>query len=251
MEADTTARNGVLRAHRRNLVRLVAVTGHAIYLAEHDAPLDDRNWFLQEYELGEPPLLLEHIRRGVEIAHADATSLLVFSGGQSRAAAGPRSEAEGYWRLANRFDWWGLNEVEQRSATEGYARDSFENLLFSICRFREWTGEYPQHVDLLSWEFKRERFDLIRGALRLLEDKFTFIGVNQPPDLAAATAGEARAVAAIALDPYGSGPEIQSKRNARNPFHLTAPYPLSCPEIQDLLSHTGPALFTGPLPWDS
>jgi hypothetical protein len=38
------------------------------------------------------------------------------------------------------------------------ARDSFENLLFSLCRFHELTGCYPTDVTVVSFEFKRWRF---------------------------------------------------------------------------------------------
>ena len=33
-----------------------------------------------------------------------------------------------------------------RTLTEEHARDSFENLLFSVCRFRELTGTYPYNI---------------------------------------------------------------------------------------------------------
>lgn len=236
---------------RTELKNLVVVTGHAIYLAKYGTPLEDRDWYLQAYEYGEPPLLIEHIHRGVEIAAADPSALLVFSGGQSRAGAGPRSEAQGYWHLAERFRWWDRDGVAARATTEEYARDSFENLLFSICRFWEWTGRHPEHIHVLSWEFKRGRFDLIRAALRIPEGSYTFVGVNEPPDPEAARAGEAKTLAAIRLDPYGTGPELGPKREERNPFHRTAPYTLSCPPYAELLAHRGPDLFTGDLPWSS
>ncbi len=31
-----------------------------------------------------------------------------------------------------------------RSAPQEHARDSFENVLFSLCRFHELTGHYPE-----------------------------------------------------------------------------------------------------------
>jgi hypothetical protein len=233
-----------------NLKNLVVVTGHAIFLARYGVPSDDSDWFLQHFEYGEPPYLIEHIHEGVRLAAADEESLLVFSGGQTRKKAGPRSEAQGYWHLAERFRWWDAEGLEARAATEDFARDSFENLLFSICRFKEWTGRYPEHIHLLSWEFKRGRFDLIREAVRFPKERFNFVGVNQPPDLKSAKAGEAKVVAAIKRDRYGTGPDLGSKRVERNPFRRTAPYKLSCREVVDLLNFSGPGLFAGPLPWD-
>lgn len=40
----------------------------------------------------------------------------------------------------------GKDEVRSRALTEEHARDSFENLLFSVCRFRELTGSYPHNI---------------------------------------------------------------------------------------------------------
>lgn len=41
----------------------------------------------------------------------------------------------------------GMEEnVRWRALTEEHARDSFENLLFSVCRFRELTGMYPYNI---------------------------------------------------------------------------------------------------------
>lgn len=36
--------------------------------------------------------------------------------------------------------------VRWKALTEEHARDSFENLLFSVCRFRELTGSYPHNI---------------------------------------------------------------------------------------------------------
>ena len=36
--------------------------------------------------------------------------------------------------------------MRSRALTEEHARDSFENLLFSVCRFRELTGSYPHNI---------------------------------------------------------------------------------------------------------
>jgi hypothetical protein len=38
--------------------------------------------------------------------------------------------------------------VRWRALTEEHARDSFENLLFSVCRFRELTGTYPYNINV-------------------------------------------------------------------------------------------------------
>ena len=72
----------------------VIVAGHAILRQDWRDPLDGASWILQDFQRGEGACYVEHIRRGVEIAAGNASALLIFSGGQTRAEAGPRSEAE-------------------------------------------------------------------------------------------------------------------------------------------------------------
>ena len=235
---------------RSKLLNLVVVAGHAVYSADDfERPLDDASWSLQEFQRGEPPFYVEHIRRGVELAAKDEAALLVFSGGQTRASAGPRSEADGYLRLAQHFGWWGAT-VHARATVEEFARDSFENLLFGVCRFFELTGRAPRLVTVVGWSFKRERFGLHREALRFPAARFRYEGVNDPLDLRAALeAEEANALAPFRRDPYGALPPLAAKREARNPFRRRPPYEETCAPLAPLLRHRGPQLFEGPLLW--
>lgn len=43
--------------------------------------------------------------------------------------------------------------MRSRALTEEHARDSFENLLFSVCRFRELTGSYPHNITVKTFYF--------------------------------------------------------------------------------------------------
>jgi hypothetical protein len=233
-----------------HLVNLVLVAGHAVYVGQDFLdPEQDRNWFLQSFQRGEPPFYIGHIRAGIDVAGRDPSSLLVFSGGQTRREAGPRSEAQSYWNLAEYFCWWSIPEVSGRATTEEFARDSFENLLFAICRFKEWTGRYPQKIRVVSWAFKEERFGLHRDALRFPKERLEFVGANQPVDLGGAQKGEAKAIAAFKADPYGTGDDLGRKRADRDPFHRVNPYSISCPELEGILRHRGPGLYEGGLPW--
>lgn len=85
------------------------------------------------------------------------------------------------------------------------ARDSFENLLFSICRFKQFTGQQPVHLILvacyqgitpcrnesswvhagdypskftiISYDFKRPRFiDLHARTLGISDNQIAFLG---------------------------------------------------------------------------
>ena len=44
-----------------------------------------------------------------------------------------------------------------RIATEEYALDSYENLLFSVARFKEVTGVWPGRITVVGYGMKRRR----------------------------------------------------------------------------------------------
>ena len=226
----------------------VIVAGHAVLLNPSD-PASDASWSLLNFQRGEPPKYIEHVRCGVEIARPDPHALLLFSGGQSRLDAGPRSEAQGYWRIAERAGWFDTAALAARCTTEEFARDSFENLLFGICRFREFTGRYPQRVTMVSWRFKERRFDLHRQAIHWPAERFAYAGANDPDDLDQALAAESANTAKYVADPYSSSAEFRAKREWRNPFRRQHGYFTSCPELAPLLGYEGPQTFSGELPW--
>ncbi|KAI0302759.1 hypothetical protein BC826DRAFT_1101604 [Russula brevipes] len=81
-----------------------------------------------------------------------------------------------------------------RVTIDGAALDSFQNVLFSIARFRELTGVYPTRITVVGQDFKRRRFErLHRLALRWLKLRFTYEGVPlaNEADEREAAAGEA------------------------------------------------------------
>ncbi|DBA67947.1 TPA: hypothetical protein ACH3X2_013986 [Trebouxia sp. C0005] len=162
------------------LQNLVLVACHAVFIGSDYSKAEDQDaWLLLDYQKvpGQAHSFIEHIQEGILHAEHDPASLLLFSGGQTRKAAGPRSEAEGYWLVAEAAAWWGSQQVRERAFTEEHARDSFENLLFSLCRFYELTGHYPRELTVIGYDFKHERFaDLHRAALRWPDQHFKFVG---------------------------------------------------------------------------
>jgi hypothetical protein len=227
---------------------LVMVAGHAIP-HKFDRLDRDEGWYLKPFQAGEGSLYLEHVKRGVEVAVEKPDSLLIFAGGQTDAAAGPRSEGQGYWLAADYFGWFGRPEVRARADTEEFSLDSFQNLLYGVCRFREITGGYPIGIVALGWKFKGPRFDLHRRALRLPASSFRYEGVNDPPTLEENLPFEKARALLFEQDPYGASAEPARKREARNVFRRHHGYTQSCPELAALLAHRGPELFAGPLPW--
>ena len=232
------------------ITHAVIVAGHAI-LRRFDNIEADESWMLLDFQKGEPKHYIRHVQRGVEVAAADPEALLIFSGGQSRLEAGPRSEAQSYFAIAEMHDWWGLRDVAARATTEEFARDSFENLLFGICRFKEYTGAYPQHVTLVSWGFKEDRFHLHLDAICWPRERFTYDGPNNPDAIEQALRAEQNAIRNYTADPYSSSAQYVAKRAERNPFRRQHGYFTSCPEGAPVLLHQGPdTLPEAVAPWN-
>src|SRR5271170_5235869 len=189
---------------------MIMVAGHAVPYRFDRLDSDD-GWYLKHFQAGEGELYIEHVRRGVELAAADRESLLLFAGGQTDALAGPRSEGQGYWLVAEHGDWFGYASVRDRATTEEFSLDSFQNLLFGVCRFREVTGSFPESVTAVGWQFKRARFDLHRAALRFPPSRFRYVGVNDPPDLEKNHHFETARREMFRGDPYGAGAEPKAK----------------------------------------
>jgi len=217
-------------------------------------------------EQGLPQAILGHIQAGIDLAREDRKSLLIFSGGETRASMGPITEGASYFRVSDALNLWDKgvqdvdvsNNVRARTATEEFATDSFENLMFSICRFKEITGSYPQKITVASFSFKQTRFESLHArALKWPVEQFNYVGVDPPPEtgfsLERSEQGEREnAAKPFETDLYGcNSPVLQKKRLDRNPFHRTAPYELSCPEMKDLLHWCGSDLFPGSLPWSN
>lgn len=238
-----------------NLRNLVMVAGHSIYTSASCGKIDrEDSWFLEPYQKnpGQAATFVEHIKDGVEIAAKDDEALLLFSGGETRKDAGPRSEAQSYWAVAESKGWYGKQDnVRSRALTEEHARDSFENLLFSVCRFRELTGTYPQNITVVSYDFKEERFaHLHRSAIGFPEGRFVFFGTPASPgSKEAAMQGEALVRAQFQVDPFGCSGSLHQKRLKRDPFHRYIPYPNGCPELKGLFGYCGPSPYPGTLPW--
>lgn len=212
-----------------DLQDLILVAGHASFNGEvsgvPDQPESDEWWILNpNFQRGEPAFYIEHIRRGVVLAANNPAALLLFSGGLTRAKAGTWSEARTYYELARHYRCWipdeynkdGLREeLLGRMATEEFARDSYENLLFGICRFLQLTGHTPRLVTVVSWAFKAARFSIHRAAIRFPLARLRFDGFNEPIFLEGAWRGERTALRDFIDIPHGTDGDLLKKRNER------------------------------------
>lgn len=219
-----------------SLRHLVIVAGHGVHeCSERNLPSDrDACWVIDAWQQGDAPSYIAHVAAGVEIASADPSALLVFSGGQTRAAAGPRSEAASYVSLAMRENMLPSASLPwSRVATEEYARDSLENLTFSLCRFYEVAGHMPERVTVVSFPHKERRYsELHRVVAGIPAENFAYRGVDVIPRDAPPTD--------IALEPFlrdahGCTAELQAKRALRDPFRRTTPSGDSCPPMRAIL----------------
>lgn len=192
------------------------------------------DWVAGPFLEGKTDILLKHITEGVRRASEDPSALLLFSGGQTKKAAGPIAEGTSYYQLGEAL---GLDMSQ--TAVEEYARDSYENLAFSIARFRELTGRYPVRITVVGYEFKRARFEqLHRQAVGFDADKFEYVGIDpvwgddEVPD-----AGELEhAFLPFQRDPHGCVERVLLRKKAeRNPWRRQHPYAYTAPEMKKLL----------------
>jgi hypothetical protein len=229
---------------------LIIVPGHGVCIVPTE-PADDKSWV--GIFPGEGSLYTEHIIEGVKQAAEDKTSLLVFSGGQTREAAGPRSEAESYQEIAEHANWWDYAGIHSRTKQEHYARDSFENLLFSIALFKRECGSWPSFVTVTGWIFKTERYQLHRQAIGWPSDNFRYIGVNNPvgENLRKAEEGEKTKVKSVKSDMFLRGSEWVSHRLVRDPFNRQHVYRGIDRHLDEFFNFLNGATYNCVLPWFS
>ncbi|KAL4244421.1 hypothetical protein ABKN59_010186 [Abortiporus biennis] len=245
------------------LNHLIIVPGHAIWKGSNpDKRLDDDEWILEPYQRGggRVAAFVKHIETGADLAMSDDKSLLVFSGGQTRRTS-TLTEGESYLNLALSAGFLpNKTTTSLRATTEEHALDSYQNLLFSIARFHEYTGNYPTKITIVGYEMKRRRFtELHRAAIRWPRQKFHYVGIDaEGEELVLASEGEKQnGYLPYSKDIYGCHEFLQSKRKSRNPFVRYHSYYTSAPELGPLLnwcpgSDVGgeTTVFHGPLPWD-
>ena len=209
---------------------LILVAGHAAFRGNVSGvpaqPESDEFWVLDEgFQLGEPAFYIEHIRRGVVLAANNPDAMLMFSGGLTRRDAGTWSEARTYHELAEHYlpfwvpDRYNKNQLREdiakRMQEEGHARDSYENLLFGICRFLRLTGHTPRLVTVVSWAFKATRFQMHRAAIGFPAARFRFDGFNEPVFVEGAWRGELKTLRDFVEHPHGTASALFRKRMLR------------------------------------
>lgn len=240
-----------------DLSHLVIVPGHAIWNGGLNYT-EDSDWMLEPFQHGQTDAFVEQIKAGAALVASSPNTLLVFSGSESRQNANGKSEAQSYQRLLVRF----VDQAEvpplslERVTTEQFARDSYENLLFSIARFYEVAGEYPKEITVIGYTFKKQRYiDLHRAAVKFPLDRFHYIGIDPASlDLQDAERGEKENARSLyERDLYGChNKKLMEKKKLRNPARRRHGYELSNRLLAPLIEYcpiSGNQLYADPLPW--
>lgn len=205
---------------------LVLVCCHATYRGVGD-PNDETSWILQDFQKSNPSTgkqgehltFLEHIHAAAAIVARDPNALLLFSGGKTQSLV-DLSEAESYRRVYEIKNDALDAALDDRINTEPHATDSYQNLLFSLLRFRDLTTSYPARVTLITHAFKSQRFLELHGpALKYPATNLRVLGMNPPftrDELEDVQKGErVRGYELFERDLYGVKEVLGGKRRGR------------------------------------
>ncbi|GAA5915630.1 hypothetical protein JCM6882_002368 [Rhodosporidiobolus microsporus] len=259
---------GTLQSPHSNLKHLVMVPGHAIWQGcDATRATEDHDWILEPMQKGGAVrTYLKHIVKGAEIAVRDPEALLIYSGGQTRPSAS-LTEGLSYARLASAGNLYTqfMSPAQQqayaatggefdRVTTEDFAMDSMENVLFSIARFKEFTGQYPTFITVVGYGMKRRRYeDVHLASVRWPKSAARYIGIDNEGETSGDYEGERKfGLEPFLRDTYGCHGALLAKRRKRNPFRRFHSYHSSAPDLAPLLEYcpSNNAIFAGPLPWD-
>ena len=198
---------------------MIMVPGHAIYVGREASHANLDEYWRGGFR-GEAPFYTQHALAGVSETGKGEKYILIFSGGQTREAVGPISEAQGYWMLSDQHLWLNNDGVRGRAFTEEYARDSLENLAFGVGRFVQITGSKPADIIICGWAFKEERYRMHADALGIRQENLHYTPVNNPEGdaLTGALRGEIKALADFRASPLGTEGILAQKRAQRDPF---------------------------------
>ncbi|EDO17154.1 hypothetical protein Kpol_1072p24 [Vanderwaltozyma polyspora DSM 70294] len=208
-------------------MRLIMVPCHGIWNPLHRSKdgktnlgQDQSQWYLAPFQI-EGYDHISMIKHGLAAINellnhlAQEKSVVIFSGSQTKSAAGCLSEAQSYYllmwnilkisedelRLLFRGDnelLAFINEIHEGLlknkisvdslfegkyiTTEEFALDSFDNLLYSIYRFKQFIGYFPSYITIVGFGFKEDRFRKFHAkAIDFDSNKLKYISIDPNP----------------------------------------------------------------------
>jgi hypothetical protein len=174
---------------------LIIVCCHAIFIGAD--PLDEAHWALESFQKsnqstgkpGEHLTFVKHIQAAFSLFINPESSqedrVLIFSGGPTKASQPGKSEARSYQEALkilenlNGFPIDQQNSETRHIGLEENATDSFQNVLFGLIECNRLVGRYPDTVKVVTHEFKKERIEEHRKAIRW-DRNWETVGINPP-----------------------------------------------------------------------
>ncbi|KAF1931371.1 uncharacterized protein M421DRAFT_56873 [Didymella exigua CBS 183.55] len=243
--------------YNENIEDLVIVCCHAIFHPDVTAPdfpthspHDEGNWHLAKFQKSDPAngkpgeheTFLAHIQASLnvmttgpnatwkeDVSWNQDSTIVVFSGGATKQAFTPLSEARSYYHaaLAQELSQGHIGGgrahqlyIKGRILLEEHATDSLQNLLFSILLFRQTIGRYPKNIRIITHAFKSKRFlELHAPAIHWPKDRVQVQGLDpvmSSTDIESTLKGEEKyGYTPWQHDPLGTGEILSEKRKQR------------------------------------
>lgn len=175
---------------------------------------DRKNFYTEHPE--QMKVYRAQLEKAFRLLNAGNYDVLIISGGYTKPQV-EKSEARGM------LDWakdLGLVTDKGIVLLEEYAQDSFENLLFSMCRFYQFFGQFPTSIDSCTWRFNIRRFEIFTQKLAFPNFRAVPVGnIGNEAEIAEKWAKLAQE------DPfYVKQPDSAEKYLARNPWKRSHPY---------------------------
>lgn len=171
----------------------------------------------------------DHIWTSFNALKGGRYDTLIISGGCSKPQV-EKSEARGY------LDWADELGLARTGLVilEEFSRSSVENLLFSMCRFYQYFGYFPEKVGscTLFWKGKWHK-EVIAPALRL-PNTFEVITVEKEKEKLEEVGGLVRDSKQVANDNKGDQLEILKDVKQRDRWKKEHPYANINKEFEDL-----------------